>query len=226
MAEQGLTRRGVLVGTTGAAVAAATGAVAQDDEDDGTNGDEENGEDDDTENGANEEEGEDEDDEGEENGEDDDAENGEAAEPDDVTVDLVDYAYEPGTDQPLEIPPGTTVLFVWQTDTHNIAIDEQPDDSDWEGVEQIEDTGFEHEHTFEAEGTYEFHCTPHLELGMVGEIVVDPDAGLDEEEDTAPAAPTVPDEALSLFVGISLALLVTMSLAYFFMKYGGDSPTN
>ena len=44
-----------------------------------------------------------------------------------VTVELVDYAYEPGTDSPLAIEPGTTVEFVWVTDNHNINVDSTPD---------------------------------------------------------------------------------------------------
>ncbi|MFP4627971.1 MAG: hypothetical protein ACLFMX_03170, partial [Halobacteriales archaeon] len=45
-----------------------------------------------------------------------------------VEVELVDFAFEPGTDSPLEIEPDTTVRFIWITDTHNIVVDSQPDD--------------------------------------------------------------------------------------------------
>ena len=39
------------------------------------------------------------------------------------TVALVDYEFVPGTDEPLTIAPGTTVEFLWITDTHNIVVD-------------------------------------------------------------------------------------------------------
>ena len=100
-----------------------------------------------------------------------------------LVVRLVDFAYEPGTEEPVRIPPGTTVRFVWETPTHNIVIEDQPEASEWTGHEPIEDAGFETSHTFEVEGTYEFHCTPHESLGMVGTIVVDPEASLGGGED-------------------------------------------
>jgi plastocyanin len=34
--------------------------------------------------------------------------------------------YEPGTDAPLEVLPGTTVEFVWESDNHNIVVESQP----------------------------------------------------------------------------------------------------
>lgn len=96
-----------------------------------------------------------------------------------VMVELVDFAFEPGTENPLEIPPGTTVTFVWQTDSHNIVVESQPADAGWAGHESIEMAGFETEHTFEVEGTYEFFCQPHQGLGMEGTIVVDSAASVD-----------------------------------------------
>ncbi|MFP4628832.1 MAG: halocyanin, partial [Halobacteriales archaeon] len=51
-----------------------------------------------------------------------------AGQEDTAEVELVDFAFEPGTESPLEIEPGTTVTFIWITDTHNIVVDSQPDD--------------------------------------------------------------------------------------------------
>lgn len=72
----------------------------------------------------------------------------------------------------LEISAGTTVTFVWEASGHNIEIDSQPDGSGWEGVGDLQDEGFEAEHTFDVEGTYEYFCGPHQGQGMTGEIVV------------------------------------------------------
>ncbi|MCU4744753.1 plastocyanin/azurin family copper-binding protein [Natronoglomus mannanivorans] len=157
-----------------------------------------------------------------ENGEQEDDEQEDGAQNGDtVTVDLVDYAYEPGTDSPLEIPPGTTVEFVWITDQHNIALDSQPEESDWDGHEPIENAGFEYEHTFEVEGEYEFHCTPHLSLGMVGTIVVDPDATIGGEDSVVPDL--VPAPAMTLVIVTVVSLLAVVGLSYIFLKYGGSS---
>lgn len=73
----------------------------------------------------------------------------------------------------LTVDAGTTVTFVWDSNTHNVVPNSQPDDADWEGHEDIEDSGFEYEYTFEVAGTYEYVCTPHESAGMVGEIVVE-----------------------------------------------------
>ncbi len=78
------------------------------------------------------------------------------------------FIFEP---EELTIDVGTTVEFVWESDTHNIAVVEGPDGG-WEGHESIEEAGFTHEHTFEVEGTYEYVCDPHESQGMVGTVIV------------------------------------------------------
>jgi plastocyanin len=95
-----------------------------------------------------------------------------------------DFVFEPGTDEPLQIQPGTTVRFVWDSNTHNIVVDSQPDDAEWEGHETIEDEGFEYEFTFEVEGTYEYYCEPHRSQGMEATIEVSQDAGSDGGAET------------------------------------------
>lgn len=140
-----------------------------------------------------------------------------------VTVELVDYAYEPGTESPLEIPPGTLVEFVWITDNHNVAVDSQPDEASWDGYEPIENAGFEYEFTFETEGEYEFHCDPHLSLGMVGTIAVNPEASIGGDDGGGEGIPSlVPDPAVTLLVATLASLVVVMTLVYAFLKYGSD----
>ncbi|GAB3032146.1 cupredoxin domain-containing protein [Natronobiforma cellulositropha] len=134
------------------------------------------------------------------------------------TVAVVDYAYEPGTDSPHVIAPGTTVEWIWETDNHNIVVDAQPDEADWPGHEPIENTGFEYEYTFEVEGDYEYHCTPHIGLGMVASITVtdDPDAAAGEGP-----IDLVPPSAMLLVVATTVSLVAVLGLSYVFMKYGG-----
>ena len=134
-----------------------------------------------------------------------------------LEIALVDFAYEPGTEEPARISPGTTVNFVWETPSHNINVDSKPDASDWEGHMPVEDTGFETSHTFEVEGTYEFHCDPHESVGMVGSIEVTPEAG-----GGGGGAPAIPDAAKTVGVGLFAAMTVTLGLAYVLLKYGGS----
>ncbi|MCU4753986.1 plastocyanin/azurin family copper-binding protein [Halobacteria archaeon AArc-curdl1] len=137
---------------------------------------------------------------------------------DSVIVELVDFAYEPSTASDLEIPPGTRVEFVWITDNHNIVVDDQPEDADWDGYEPIEDTGFEYEYTFEVEGTYDFHCAPHIGLGMIGTIVVDPEASPDDD---AVIPEVVPFSAWTLAIATVVSLVAVLALTYMFMRFGG-----
>jgi len=129
-----------------------------------------------------------------------------------------DLVFSPGTDEALQITPGTTVTFTWDSDNHNIVVDSQPDDAGWEGHEEIENTGFSYEHTFETLGTYEYYCAPHETAGMVASIEV-----VEEIETEAPAnLPEVPDSAKTLGVAATFAMVATLGLAFFFLKYGGD----
>jgi plastocyanin len=126
--------------------------------------------------------------------------------------------FEPGTEEPLQITPGTTVNFVWDSDNHNIVVESQPEDANWEGHETIENTGFEYSYTFEVLGKYHYYCEPHRSAGMIADIEV-----VEEIETPEPASvPSVPDSAKTLGVATTFAMVATLGLAFFFLKYGGD----
>ncbi|WP_246045748.1 plastocyanin/azurin family copper-binding protein [Halorussus ruber] len=122
----------------------------------------------------------------------------------------------------LEIKPGTTVKFVWESDNHNVVPESQPDGAGWEGTKgapsKTYDTGHEYSYTFETEGTYEYFCQPHKTAGMVGTITVSPNAG----GGGGSSAPAIPSSAKTLGIATTAAMVFTLGLAYFFMKYGGD----
>lgn len=80
-----------------------------------------------------------------------------------------DFAFDPPA---VRIDPGTTVVFEWASDTHNVLPESVPDAADWKGHEPLEDQGVTYEHTFDAEGIYTYYCDPHRSLGMKGAIVV------------------------------------------------------
>ncbi|MUV57832.1 plastocyanin/azurin family copper-binding protein [Halogeometricum sp. CBA1124] len=132
--------------------------------------------------------------------------------------------YAPGTEEPLEIAPGTTVEFVWESDNHNIVVDSQPEDAGWEGHEPIENTGFTYSHTFETLGEYAFHCTPHQSAGMVGTIIVTENPGGGEgggEKELEELG--VPIQAHWVGAATILGIIVTAIFTFYILKYG-ESP--
>jgi plastocyanin len=129
--------------------------------------------------------------------------------------------YEPAD---LEIAVGTTVNFVWESDNHNIVVDSQPDDANWEGTEGdasvTYDTGHEYSYTFNTTGDYEYYCQPHVGAGMEASISV-----VESLAPEGPTGPVLPESAKSLGVAATAAMVSVLSLAYFFMRYGGDFET-
>jgi plastocyanin len=121
----------------------------------------------------------------------------------------------------LTITPGTTVYWTWDSDNHNVVPSEAPDDSGFEGTEggddQTYNAGHEYEHTFEVEGDYEYYCTPHRQAGMTGTITVSENVG-----NGGNAGPAIPSSAKTLGIATTAAMVFTLGLAYFFLRYGGD----
>ncbi|NEU55703.1 plastocyanin/azurin family copper-binding protein [Halorussus sp. MSC15.2] len=101
-------------------------------------------------------------------------------------------AFDPSGDEPLVVAAGTTVEFVWESDTHNVVVDDQPDPADWAGspggTGTVYREGYSFSHTFEVPGIYEFHCAPHETVGGSGAIFVTPE-GVAAEYATADDLP-------------------------------------
>ncbi|WP_158057321.1 plastocyanin/azurin family copper-binding protein [Halorussus halophilus] len=121
----------------------------------------------------------------------------------------------------LEVKPGTTVKWVWEGDNHNVVPESQPDGAGWEGTKggssKTYNTGHEYSYTFNTEGTFEYFCQPHKTAGMTGSITVSQDAG-----GGGSSGPAIPSSAKTLGIATTAALVFTLGLAYFFLKYGGD----
>ncbi|MFP8956343.1 plastocyanin/azurin family copper-binding protein [Natrialbaceae archaeon A-CW3] len=130
-------------------------------------------------------------------------------------VEVGDNYYEPDS---LTIEPGTTVVWEWvgQAD-HNVEPTEIPDDAEWDGHPDLKADG-DYEFTFDTEGTYDYVCTPHVGVGMVATIEVTEDAGAVAEG----PAELVPDAAWTLLIATVAGMVSTLSLVYFFMRYGGE----
>lgn len=81
-----------------------------------------------------------------------------------------DLRFDPKT---LEVDPGATVAFVWDSDGHTVTVDAQPEGADWTATGQsTEGAGYAHTHTFEVAGRYDYYCEPHRGAGMVGSVLV------------------------------------------------------
>ena len=82
----------------------------------------------------------------------------------------------------LAIDPGDAVSFVMQSGNHSAtAYHEEnalaettriPDEAAPFDSGVLTDEGETYEHTFDVAGTYDYYCTPHKMMGMVGRIVV------------------------------------------------------
>lgn len=84
------------------------------------------------------------------------------------------YVYEPET---MTVDVGETVTWTWDSNNHNVVVDEQPADADWEGTDggasETYDEGYAYEYTFDVPGTYSYYCSPHEGMGMIAEVVVE-----------------------------------------------------
>lgn len=89
------------------------------------------------------------------------------------------YAFEPSK---LTVASGDKVTWInAQDDTHNVMSESTP-----KGVKpfespMLEKKGQSWSYTFTQSGTYRFHCHPHAEHGMRGEIIVDSPSVNDEQ---------------------------------------------
>ena len=136
------------------------------------------------------------------------------------------FAFDPAA---VQVDPGTTVTFEWTGEgaQHNVV----HEGGDYES-ELTDEEGFTFQHTFESEGVSKYYCQPHRSLGMKGVVVVGPlqdggangggNGGSDSGGDSGGGAPQVPDTAMTLGVATGVSMVATLSLAYLFLKYGGD----
>ncbi len=139
------------------------------------------------------------------------------------------FAFGPAA---LRVSPGTTVVFEWTSDNHNVLVEEQPDGADWAGEESIENSGHTYSHAFETEGVYTYYCQPHLAVGMKGAVVVDAaqedggSSGGDVQAPTGPPSGVTVWEVLA--VGFGSATLLSPFGVYYYQQRRevpvGESP--
>jgi plastocyanin len=129
----------------------------------------------------------------------------------------------------VQVKPGTTIEWTWESDNHNIVVDSQPDGANWEGTEGeasvTYNTGHTYSHTFETLGTYEYACEPHRTAGMLGTVVVteNPDTGGGEGGPKELHELGVPIQAHWVGSATILGIIVTLAYTFYVLKYG-ESP--
>ena len=145
---------------------------------------------------------------------------------DELTVDVgagpEGLAFGPPT---IWIDPGTTVNFEWTGEGggHNVVPFEGPGGFEYEDIRADPGLHYEYEFTDEDAGITTYKCVPHEPQGMKGGIAVGDDVPtIDPAE--GPAI-EIPDRVLTFLVVALAAIGATLGLGYFFMKYGGDYET-
>jgi halocyanin-like protein len=127
------------------------------------------------------------------------------------------------------VDPGTTVVWEWTGEGggHNVVTEEGPASPD--SGPAVSEAGTTYEYTFSEEeaGITTYYCSPHQSLGMLGAVAVGdevPTVSVGGGGEGA-AGPTVPESAKALGVATTVAMVATLGLAFFFLKYGGDYET-
>jgi halocyanin-like protein len=127
------------------------------------------------------------------------------------------------------VDPGTTVVWEWTGEGggHNVVAEEGPASLD--SGAPVAEAGTTYEHTFSEEetGITKYYCSPHQALGMQGAVAVGGDIPTVEVGGGGgeSSGPQVPESAKTLGVATTFAMVATLGLAYFFIKYGGDYET-
>jgi plastocyanin len=91
------------------------------------------------------------------------------------------YAFEPAK---LTIKSGDKITWLnVQGDTHNVMSESVPKGAKTFASPMLEKKGEKWSYTFTQAGTYRYHCHPHAELGMRGEIIVDHSSKQEETQE-------------------------------------------
>ncbi|WP_248898393.1 plastocyanin/azurin family copper-binding protein [Haloplanus halobius] len=90
----------------------------------------------------------------------------------DYYFDPIGLLVESGETITFEIDSGSHSATAYKKGTGQASVTRIPDGAETFDSGIISEQGATFEHTFETEGTYDYFCTPHKGLGMIGRIVV------------------------------------------------------
>ena len=125
------------------------------------------------------------------------------------------YAFSPAA---VWVDPGTTITWEWTGNggKHNVV----GESVEFRSGDPVEEEGYTYEQSFDESGIVTYYCDPHQNLGMLGAVAVGDDIATVEVG--GESGPALPGSAKTLGVASGVAMVSTLGLAYFFMKYGGD----
>ncbi|WP_254543737.1 plastocyanin/azurin family copper-binding protein [Halomarina pelagica] len=114
----------------------------------------------------------------------------------------------------VHVDEGATIVWEWQSAGHNVAAQQGAD-----FASDIQSSG-----TYEWKATggpiVTYQCDPHAGQGMLGAIAIG--SNVPRAAPTGPVKPAVSDGAKTLGIATIIAMVSTLGLAYFFIRYGGD----
>ncbi|QSG09135.1 halocyanin domain-containing protein [Halapricum desulfuricans] len=125
------------------------------------------------------------------------------------------YAFDPAA---VWVDPGTTIVWEWTGagGDHNVV----GESVEFTSGDPVGEEGYTYEQTFAESAVVTYYCSPHENLGMLGAVAVGDD--IPTVEVGGETGPSVSGDAKALGVASGVAMVSTLGLAYFFMKYGGD----
>lgn len=113
----------------------------------------------------------------------------------------------------VHVSPGTTIIWKWYgSKVHNVHAKTGAFKSKIKGSGTFT-------YTVKKQGIVPYWCDPHKGLGMKGALAV---GSVPHKAPVTPATPAVSQQAKTLAVATFVSMVSTLSLAYFFIKYGGD----
>jgi halocyanin-like protein len=124
------------------------------------------------------------------------------------------------------IDPGTTVVWEWTGNggDHNVETVEGPAEFESQ-ITAEEGFTFEYETSEEDAGITHYQCGPHSQVGMHGGLAIGEDIETEDTggDDAATGVVFVPEAAKALSVATFIAMVATLGIAFFFIRYGGSN---
>lgn len=117
----------------------------------------------------------------------------------------------------VHVDPGTKITWEWSGDggAHNVVAE----DDSFKSGSPVAESGTTFTQTFNQGGINNYYCQPHQSQGMKGSVAV---GNVPRKAPATPVTPAVSQESKTLGVSTFIAMLSSLGLAYFFLKYGGD----
>lgn len=117
----------------------------------------------------------------------------------------------------VHVDPGTKITWKWsgKGGAHNVVAE----GDSFKSGSPVAKSGYTFTQTFKQSGINNYYCQPHRSQGMKGAVAV---GQVPRKAPATPVTPAVSEKSKTLGVASFVAMLSTLGLAYFFLKYGDD----